>query len=279
MRYRINLLGVLFFERILPNAKLKHWFSDFIVESRSILGYVYERSGNIKHVDGGIQISWREENTPLGVFLRWNSSDFLVFEQVLIKKEYGPIASLVRDHRISVTSILDAGANIGCSSIYLSTLFPKAKLLAVEPEPRNHRSLLQNFNLNKLSAHTPCVAIWNKPGFVSFAGQFRDGREWAVKVEENQGEVPAVTLSELLQSFPDNAVDILKMDIEGAETEVFDAPEIGSIIQKVKVLAIEIHSDAAHQRINSLLNELGFIIQERSETLFAVNVKLLNGRS
>ncbi len=72
------------------------------------------------------------------LFLRPNTSDLDVFQQVFIEEEYE--FALDRDPEV----IIDAGSNIGLASIYYSIKYPDAKIIAIEPEGSNYILLKEN---------------------------------------------------------------------------------------------------------------------------------------
>src|SRR5262245_15773023 len=66
------------------------------------------------------------------VTLRTHTSDLLVFEQVLYREEYAPLKGLGEPRLI-----LDCGANVGYTSVYLLNHYPHARLIAIEPDAGN----------------------------------------------------------------------------------------------------------------------------------------------
>jgi len=173
-------------------------------------------------------------------FIRVPSSDVPTFSQIFIRWEYD--FEVTRAPR----TILDAGANIGLAAIYFSNKFPGARIVAVEPEESNFELLGRNIspygNITSVRA-----ALWHDntrinlvdPGLGKwgFMTQARDG------VRERYGEpiqdVQGMTVDAIMKEQGMDRVDILKMDIEGAEREVFRDPS--SWIGKVDVLIVELH--------------------------------------
>ena len=72
--------------------------------------------------------------------LRDNESDKAIFFQVFYEKQY----DLYRIDFPDAQRIIDGGANIGCASVYFSLRFPKAQILAIEPENNNFSLLKKN---------------------------------------------------------------------------------------------------------------------------------------
>ncbi len=106
------------------------------------------------------------------------SSDMSVFGQIFIRQEY----SCLRDLK-EPSLVLDLGANVGFSSAYFLNVFPKARVVAVEPDERNLaicKANLSPYGDRVLLLHG---AAWSKPATLRvLKGTFGDGREWAIQV-------------------------------------------------------------------------------------------------
>lgn len=173
-------------------------------------------------------------------FLRIPSSDAWTLDQIFFHKEYG--FEVARDP----VAILDAGANIGLASILLANRFPQAKIIALEPEAGNFALLERNVapypNITPVRA-----ALWHDnssveivdPGLGYWGFMVRSGTEKRRPTEESDTQVPAMTVDAIMQKYAIDRIDILKIDIEGAEYEVFDDPSLW--ISKVDTLIVELH--------------------------------------
>jgi FkbM family methyltransferase len=137
--------------------------------------------------------------------------------------------------------IIDCGSNIGLSLIYFKKLYPKARIIAFEPDPSNFEILnknLHSFHLNDVQTHNK--AIWKEDAVLQFASTASSvGSKIAVssEIDSDVTSVAAVDLSGYLKEGP---VDFLKIDIEGAEFEVINA--CSEYLSNVKNLFIEYHS-------------------------------------
>ncbi len=139
--------------------------------------------------------------------------------------------------------IIDAGANIGLASIWFASKFPDARIIAVEPENSNY-GLLER-NVAPFPNVTPVhAAVWSHVGTLGVEAPDDWGpagfqtRELPDSHRPVQ-RVPCLTITELMSEYDLKWVDLLKVDIEGAEKEVFGSPDewIGS----VGAIAIELH--------------------------------------
>lgn len=164
--------------------------------------------------------------------LRTNTTDICVFEQVFIKEEYLFPASTVP--RV----IIDAGANIGMASVYYAITYPDAKIIAIEPEASNFEILLEN---TKSYDNIHCLkgALWNKKTRLKISNPTDAKFAFAVEETSDDDEVHALTVEDLMDQFNLQFIDILKVDIEGAEKEVFG--ERPSWLGQVGIIKIELH--------------------------------------
>jgi FkbM family methyltransferase len=163
---------------------------------------------------------------------RRSTSDRVVFQQVFIAGEY--------DHSCLPTHarlIVDAGANVGYASVFFSRRYPTANVLAIEPEESNFRVLSRHVrvlpNVRPMKA-----ALWHSPGRLHIINP--TDQKWSFRVAESaKGSVPAITVEDILRS-QDQDIDILKIDIEGAEKELF---ENGADVwlPRVRTLILETH--------------------------------------
>jgi len=167
-----------------------------------------------------------------------NSSDALVFVQIFVNREYA-FAHELHD----VRTVIDLGANIGLASALFLSLWPKAKVVAVEPDPDNFA--LMRKNLAPFGERVHCVegAVWPSRGSVALDKLGGVGYEWGVRVREGSG-VRAYDMHELI-AIAGKPVDLLKIDIEGSEKPLFSGDT--SWLGVVRNLSIELHDDACRE--------------------------------
>ncbi len=109
--------------------------------------------------------------------------------------------------------ILDCGANIGCSAVYFNIKYPHAKIYAVEPQEDNFALL--NYNaFPRKNIHAIKSAVWDKETFIRVEDR---GFE---TTEDDPEAFKTVTISKILSESGFDEIDLLKIDIEGAEKEV-----------------------------------------------------------
>lgn len=131
--------------------------------------------------------------------------------------------------------ILDCGANIGLSVIYLKKICPTARIIAFEPDPINFELLHKNIQSFKFE-HVELMqsAVWKENTILNFSasGSMASGLHVSGK---NKIQVDAVRLKDFLI----REIDFLKIDIEGAEIEVLR--DIRNDLACVKTMFLEYH--------------------------------------
>lgn len=142
--------------------------------------------------------------------------------------------------------ILDIGANVGAFSLWLAQQSPTARVFAVEPSAENFAELTRNLSGWPHRVVTMRVAVSGREGL----GVISDGGRRSVdhRVEplttESAGAnaFELVTLEKLMALAGAHYVDLLKMDIEGAEFDVFEQVSEATL-RRMRRLAIEYHDN------------------------------------
>lgn len=169
------------------------------------------------------------------VHLRLNTTDLQVFHQSVIGKECD--SNLYNN---TPKYIVDCGANIGMASIIYSNMFPNARIFSIEPDFNNFKSLEKN--TEKYNNITPLnLGIWYKSCHIEV--QNSDVGSWSFEFQEVTQEgkgIPAISIDDLMSKYHIPQIDILKIDIEGAEKELFDN-NIEKWFPRVDTLVIELH--------------------------------------
>jgi FkbM family methyltransferase len=186
---------------------------------------------------GTVTVSMRELMHPIQ--LRTDTSDLSVFRQLLIDRCYD------FQRELSPDLIIDCGANIGLFSVLAANRFPGAHIVAIEPEESNFELLKRNTspytNIECLHA-----GIWSRKCRLRIKD--RNVGSWAYQVEESAEETASsfesVTIGDLLRRSGFETIDLLKIDIEGAELEVFNN-SYGDWIGAFKLMIVEVH-DGSH---------------------------------
>jgi FkbM family methyltransferase len=168
------------------------------------------------------------------VYLRIDTSDFCAYRDVLVfkSKSYDPGIPDFRPR-----TIVDVGAHIGMASILFALKYPMARIIAIEPEPSNFEALVRN------TAHYKTIrpiqaALWRVDGEVTLGASNAHVKGAFQVVANGPQRVRAITMETLMREAGIRSIDFLKVDIEGAEIEVFESCPW---IRNVQVIAIELH--------------------------------------
>jgi len=153
--------------------------------------------------------------------------------------------------------IIDCGANIGMSVIYMKQHFPKAEIIAFEPDETNFDLLTRNiksFGYSGVSLRKE--AVWNEETMLPFSNDGSMGSKVEIGSESKTREVKAIRLKYLLN----RQVDFLKIDIEGAESVVL--PDIADKLNFVRNMFLEYHGSFGQNKelakIINIISEAGF---------------------
>ncbi len=185
------------------------------------------------------------------IYLRPNTSDYKIFKQIFIEEEYNVSFPL------EVNTIVDAGSNCGYSIVYFKNKFKDAKLIAIEPDASNIEII------NKNTSHYSNIeliqgGVWHKNTDLNILN--KNAGKWAFRVieaEKGHGEFKGYSLGSIIETYNLNTIDVLKIDIEGAEKIVFEN-NYKNWLPKTKFGFLELHehyaegvTDLVHSRLNS----------------------------
>lgn len=166
------------------------------------------------------------------------STDAWALYELLARQEYALVGDLDSPH-----FIVDAGANIGIASVYFLHQYPEARIVAVEPDPDNFELLRRNLAPYGDQVTLLQGAVWSRHGRLQL--DFSVQQEWRISVRSPEGGQPgsveAYTMPEVIAAGGGGNVDLLKMDIEGSESEVF-GPQAPEWLPLVRNIAIELHN-------------------------------------
>lgn len=182
--------------------------------------------------------------SDIQLLVRLGTPDIQVFNEIYREKEHD------WNFEIAPKTILDAGAYTGLSTVYFALRYPGAKVIAIEPSEENFALLTRNVSKLK-NVHAIKAALWSEPSSLVLTDPGRD--YWGLTVQESdtfasQGqtdtlvstsEVPALTISDLMDNYEVDRVNLLKLDIEGSEKEVFSTSL--PWIDRVDAIFVELH--------------------------------------
>ena len=150
-------------------------------------------------------------------------------------------------------TIIDCGANMGLSVLYLSQLYPQAHIIAFEPEAAIFDVLQKNVQQfasgRKVDLYKK--AVWDSETTLQFFTDHGMGGSVEAKQAQTPIKVGTVRLADYLQT----PVDFLKVDIEGAEYTVLKSCE--PYLKNVNYIFVEYHSyTTKEQKLEEILSML-----------------------
>lgn len=165
------------------------------------------------------------------------SSDMMNWYSIFERQDYKPVCDLFPDKNVQL-NIIDLGAYVGYSAMYFQQQFENAKIDCFEGDKESFEFLSKNIRQTRNNIVAFNVPVWSRDAWLIQKRDFRDGKEWSYYWEESVcGNVKPVTIEDVCSG---RNIDILKMDIEGGEFEVFKED---CFLDMCKVVAVEIHPE------------------------------------
>jgi FkbM family methyltransferase len=201
-------------------------------------------------------------------FLRNNSTDSGTFGQVFIDRQYEI------PYNFEPKTIIDAGTNTGLSALYFADRFPAANIIALEPEKENYELALQNTK-NNSRIKILQKGIWNKNTFLDIIDSHADENSYMVRETDTptSNSIEATDIETILKEENWNRIDILKIDIEGSEKELFSC-NYEKWLPLTKVIFVEIHDNMKKGCSKSVFNAISkynFHFTMKHENLIFIN--------
>jgi FkbM family methyltransferase len=168
--------------------------------------------------------------------------------------------------------IVDGGSNIGMSVLFFKALYPEARVLAFEPAARAYALLERNVKENHLrDVATHRAALGRTSGSVTFYEDPGDPSTFRMSTRSGRLEGAGADVEQRrLSEFLDGNVDLVKLDIEGAEEDVLADLADSGALERVEQLIVEYHHqlDPAADFLGAFLERLrrhGFNYQVAAE--------------
>jgi FkbM family methyltransferase len=177
-----------------------------------------------------------------------DTSELRVIREMFVLEEYDLPAT------VQPSAIVDLGSNAGLSVLFFKNRYPDARILAVEPVPHVFERLRHN------TAHLPGVTLVNAAvtdhnGPVAL---HTGAKSWTAAqaphvLRPERLEVNGITLDTLLERNGFGDMDLLKMDIEGAEVQVLSSSQAA---RRCRMLVFEFHQEHSPGTVWDLLESL-----------------------
>lgn len=203
--------------------------------------------------------------------IRLGGSDHYTVDEVIQDRVYEKACDLR-----ACKTVIDLGANIGAASRYIAARYPGCSIVAVEPVASNLELL--RLNLQDLMAEGKCrifeAAVWERD-VENLQIREPDAESIAFQVEEHthdrgKGELlRGMSMNSILEESGFGEVDLLKVDVEGAEVQLFS----GSLewLRRVHGMAIEFHGTSRQDSgFDAIMKREGFqVSQSNAHTVLA----------
>ncbi len=152
--------------------------------------------------------------------------------------------------------VLDCGANVGLATLFYKRQYPAARVTAFEADPEIASLLARNLRDNGAGdVEVVPAAIWTNSGQIAFRAEGADSGAIDGVVADAGGRVITVPSRRLADILAQEPIDLLKLDIEGAEAEVLE--DCAAALSSVRALIVEIHEfDPANRRAPRVLDVL-----------------------
>ena len=183
--------------------------------------------------------------------MRMSSEDYAAFREIFLYRYY--------DHDLGEpATILDLGGYCGYSAIAFSARFPGARIAAVEPHPANFEALTENVKRNNLqvTVFQAAAVVANGPVRLFLGGGMTHGLTPTHHSTGGAITVDGCSVQTILDRLGWDRIDLLKIDIEGAEELLFHAhqPWLG----RVRTIIGEYHGFYQIRELRADLESLGF---------------------
>jgi FkbM family methyltransferase len=188
-----------------------------------------------------------------------------VFGQIFACDAYGCLRGVS-----SPRWILDLGANVGYSSAYFLSCFPTAQVIAVEPDPDNYEFCCRNLRPYGERARVVLGGAWPTRSKLVLS---RGPREWETQVfagADGEASVEGYDIPSLLEMTGEKRVDILKVDIERSELDLFG--DHLTWLRAIGNICIELHGADCVKVFFAALRDFDYTLQRSGELTVCLNL-------
>lgn len=209
---------------------------------------------------------------PHKIHLRPGSTDNCVFKQIFLEQDLN--ISILK--KIKIETIMDLGANIGMSSLYMAHRFPDARIIGVEPNEANGKMFKMNLShYSNVDFILGAVRGNHEKLEINDYGMGATG--YVAEPTKLVGGMPSITISDIMKKYQWDKIDILKMDIEGSEKSVFER-NYEEWLPLTKILLVELHerkSPGCTNVIRNAISNYNFTWQKSGEYEVLINNDLV----
>ena len=231
-------------------------FFTLIVNTKRYKWNKVKSQNHVKINDTPVKYALRFNNKKRTIFLRTYAGDLDIFYEIFYKKAYAFSFSK------NAEMIMDAGANIGLATIYFLNQFPDCKVISVEPDPTNvevfKKNLAVEIKKQKIFLVEGAIGLTDGFAFMSSAVLkynskiLEDQKSFVEKID-----VKVISMNNFFKQYSIDKIDILKIDIEGSEIQLFT--DDVKWLERVKEIVMEVHSARAYHVCTKALLDYNFI--------------------
>jgi FkbM family methyltransferase len=184
-----------------------------------------------------MNLDFRFAGHDMSVTLRPHDGDISIFYEIFTRDSYKVSEALLPPGEVQ--AIIDVGANIGFTSLYLAARYPQAFIYSVEPNPDNYALLQANTASEpRIVPIQACVTpLPRQQVFIDTTGR---ASHFRMNMAGLGAPVRGMSLEELCLEHSISRIDLLKIDAEGAEREIFAD---GTFLPRVGVIVAELHGE------------------------------------
>lgn len=206
---------------------------------------------------------------PFPIYLRPKTSDLDTFAHVFIYDEY----NIPWENELF--KVIDAGANIGMFAVYMTIKYPEAKIICIEPDKENFNQLLKNTK-DYDSISSIQNGVWYKECHLQISDKFNWGK-WAMIIEEveENGDIHCLPITQILEKFEINQLDLIKIDIETSEKEVF-SQNYSEWLSKTNNIVIELHDRLKQNCSKTFFTAVNSVFESYEYSCNGENTILMN---
>ncbi len=201
---------------------------------------------------------------PHPILVRPGTSDVDVFEGNLLRESYACL-----NPNFPVSFIIDAGANVGYSSIYFLNRYTESHIVALEPDYDNYVLAEKNLAPYRNRVQLLNAAIWPVKAHLRVQRRGRANGTQVVAVSQSEKyDCLGVDPMTVLEESGYQRISIFKCDIEGAETYLF-SENCDAWIKKTNSIVMEIHTQQARKVVYDTMKRYPFdSFQYREQHVF-----------
>lgn len=146
---------------------------------------------------------------------------------------------------------IDIGANIGSYTI-LSAAHIEADTISIEPIPSTFVHLLNNININQVGGRIEAlnIALGSQSGTANFTHKLDTMNHASTNLDEDTIKVDVLTLDEILSE--KKTPILIKIDVEGFETEVINGAPNTLLKEELKAIIIELNGSGSRYGHNEI---------------------------